>query len=218
METPTVSSRTPEGLRPPKALLDGVRVVEDSESLDGAAALLDRVAASVARPGTVHDLLAGAWLGHALHPLMTDLPIGFWTSASVLDLVGGRRARRAADLLLAAGTAAALPTVATGLAEYRHADQPARRVGVVHLAANATGIALYTASLVARARGRRARGVVLALAGATAATVGGYLGGHLATARKVGTRDRAFSAGDDGAAEPRRVAPQAGDLTPVRRP
>jgi len=210
-----VSTPRPEGLRPPRALVHGVRLVEKSGSLDGAATLVDRVAGAVARPGPVHDLLAGAWLGHALHPLMTDLPIGFWTSASVLDLVGRRRARPAADLLLAIGTATALPTVATGLAEYRHADQSARRVGVVHLSANAVGIALYTASLTARRRGRRARGIILALAGGAAATVGGYLGGHLATARKVGTRDAAFAPEADDAprqgpaatAAPGRVAP-----------
>jgi uncharacterized membrane protein len=184
-----VSTPAPERLRPPRSLVDGLRLVEDAEALDGAAALVDRAAAAVARPGAAHDLLAGTWLGHALHPLMTDLPIGFWTSASVLDLAGGRRARPAADLLLALGTAAALPTLATGLAEFRHAGRAARRVGVVHVGANAAGIALYTASLAARRRGRRGRGVVLALAGATAATVGGYLGGHLSTARKVGTRD-----------------------------
>jgi uncharacterized membrane protein len=198
MATSDVGSTVPsEGLRPPQALLDGVRLVEESAALDGVAVRLDEVAAAVARPGTAHDLLAGVWLGHSVHPLLTDLPIGFWTSASVLDLVGGRRARRAADLLLAAGTVAALPTVATGLAEYRHADTAARRVGVVHVAANTLGVALYAASLAARLRGRRARGVVLALAGATAATAGGYLGGHLATARKVGTRDPAFSGGSE---------------------
>ena len=36
------------------------------------------------------DALSGTWLGHPLHPLLTDLPIGFWTSAFTLDLVGGR--------------------------------------------------------------------------------------------------------------------------------
>ena len=33
------------------------------------------------------DLLRGRPLGHALHPALTDLPIGFWTSAAVLDVV-----------------------------------------------------------------------------------------------------------------------------------
>jgi uncharacterized membrane protein len=184
---------TTEGVSPaPPALVAALRHIEHAEGLDRPAAVLERVASAVARPGTVHDALVGSWLGHALHPLMTDLPIGFWTSASVLDLVGGAAARPAADRLLGLGVASALPTVATGLAEWLHADQPARRVGVVHVNANSVGIALYTASWLARRRGRRAAGVALALAGATAATVGGYLGGHLATARKVGTRAPQF--------------------------
>ena len=61
-------------------------------------------------------------------------------------------------------------------------------MGVVHAAANAAGLAFYTASLVARLRGRAGWGTALALGGMGVATVGGYLGGHLAIARKVGTR------------------------------
>ena len=179
-------------LRAPRPVVDGLLGIERARALDPPVAVMHRLAAAVARPGVVHDALVGTWLGHALHPLLTDLPIGFWTSASALDLIGGRRSRPAADRLLALGLASAVPTTATGLAEWLHADRRAQRVGVVHAAANTAGMALYTASLVARIRGRRGRGVVLALAGATAASLGGYLGGHLSVARKVGTRDAAF--------------------------
>ena len=44
--------------------------------------------------GPVKDALSGIWLGHALHPLLTDLPIGTWTSAVLLDWLGGGRAPR----------------------------------------------------------------------------------------------------------------------------
>jgi hypothetical protein len=79
----------------PAALVDGLRRLEDAAELDGAVAALDRVGAAIVPPGVVRDALVGRWLGHAVHPLLTDLPIGFWTSASVLDLLGGRRARPA---------------------------------------------------------------------------------------------------------------------------
>ena len=194
-----VSTHQSEKLHPPRTLIDGLRRVEGAEALDGAAHRIDRAARAVAHPGAVHDVLAGVWLGHALHPLMTDLPIGFWTGASVLDLAGRRRSQPAADLLLAIGTAMAVPTAATGLAEFMHADRATRRVAVLHVAANTIGTALYAASLASRLRGRRARGVVLAVAGATAATLGGYLGGHMSTARKAGTRDPAFADDDTGA-------------------
>jgi uncharacterized membrane protein len=181
----------------PGSLVARVRSIEANEGLDRPAALVQKVAEAVDRPGVVDDLLTGKPIGHAAHPLMTDLPIGFWTSASVLDLVGGLSSRKAADRLLALGILSAVPTVATGLAEWLRADTSSRRVGVVHANANSVGLAFYVASWVARKRGRRLRGVLLALVGATFATIGGYLGGHLATARKVGTRDPAFAVPGD---------------------
>jgi hypothetical protein len=174
--------------RPPPVLVEMVERLEASDGLDRPASLVARVAHRVVRPGPLEDALTGRWLGHALHPLLTDLPIGFWTSTSFLDLVGGRGSRPAATALLAAGNLAALPTVVTGLAEWRETEPVVRRVGVVHAAANAAGLALYTASLVARLRRRAGWGTALALGGMGVATVGGYLGGHLAIARNVGTR------------------------------
>src|ERR671937_250290 len=34
--------------------------------------------------------LNGVWLGHPLHPALTDVPIGAWTVGLVLDVVGAR--------------------------------------------------------------------------------------------------------------------------------
>lgn len=133
------------------------------------------------------DALSGTWLGHPLHPLLTDLPIGFWTSAFTLDLVGGRSTRRAATQLVAWGVVSAVPTALAGAADWGDTTGPARRVGLVHAAANTTALACYAASWWSRVRGRHARGVALGLAGATAATVGGYLGGHLLQTLGVGT-------------------------------
>ncbi len=132
------------------------------------------------------DALSGTWLGHPLHPLLTDLPIGFWTSAFTLDLVGGRSTRRAATHLVAWGVASAIPTALAGAADWGDTTGPARRVGLVHAAANTTALACYAASWWSRVRGRHGRGVALGLAGATAATVGGYLGGHLLQTLGVG--------------------------------
>ncbi len=136
--------------------------------------------------GRLKDALHGVWLGHPLHPPLTDLPIGFWTSAFVLDLFGGRRAQPAADALVGIGVATALPTAAAGLADWSELDDPERRIGLVHAASNVAATALYATSFVARRRGHRGVGVALGLAAASAATIGGYLGGHLTFRRAVG--------------------------------
>jgi uncharacterized membrane protein len=155
----------------------------DADHVDDLDPVVDAVADVVNRnlpPGPVRDALQGTWLGHPLHPLLTDLALGFWTSGFVLDFVPGKRFRPAADLMYLLGTVSAVPTVAAGLADWIELDRPRQRTGVVHAGANAVATGLYAWSLAARARGRRGRGVLLALGGATAATVGGYLGGHLA--------------------------------------
>lgn len=138
------------------------------------------------------SLLSGAWLGHPLHPVLTDIPIGSWTSASLLDLVGGRRAEPAADFLVVVGTLSAVPTALAGLSDWSDLGARARRVGVVHAAANLIGVALYTASLLPRRRGRRRAGTLLGLAGATTLTVGGLLGGHLIFRQGSGVDREAF--------------------------
>lgn len=160
--------------------------LEANAWLDAIGDPLGRVAGTVLPRGTVKDALHGVWLGHPLHPLMTDLPIGFWTSAWVLDLVGGKSSAKAAEKLVGLGVASALPTAAAGLADWSELNRPERRSGAVHAVANLAATALYAASYLARRRGRRGRGVALGMAGAAAATVGGFLGGHLAFRRAVG--------------------------------
>ena len=158
-------------------------------AVDGVASRVGRGIRSALQPGPVRDALSGRPLGHALHPLLTDLPIGAWTSATLLDAVGGRDGDQAAQRLIAIGIASALPTAASGLldwADTEPADAEVRRVGVVHAAANVTALALYSASLAARRRGARTRGRLLGLAGAGALAVGGHLGGHLSYSKAVG--------------------------------
>jgi nitrite reductase/ring-hydroxylating ferredoxin subunit/uncharacterized membrane protein len=168
----------------------------------GAVAGLDGPAEGVAKwvrgaipRGPVKDVLSGTPLGHAVHPLLTDLPIGTWTSAVVLDVVGGRGARPASRRLIAAGLIAAVPAATAGLndwADTTPASDAVRRIGAVHAVANVTGLGLFAASLGARMRDRHAKGVALGLAGMGALTVGGHLGGHLSFARGVGVDQTVF--------------------------
>lgn len=170
-----------------------LRRIEDEPRLDGLADRLTGLGRALTATPGLRDLLLGRPAGHAMHPWLTDVPIGAWTSASVLDLAGGRAARPAARRLVGLGVLAAVPTALTGLAELGHADERARRVGALHAAGNGAALALYAASWLVRRREQHLAGAVLALAGAGAASASGYLGGHLAIARKVGSRAAAFA-------------------------
>src|SRR5436190_5494278 len=102
--------------------------IADVEALDAVAGPIGKPLRELA-PSSLKDALSGTWLGHALHPLLTDVVIGSWTSASVLDLVGGDD--EAARRLIAVGIAAYAPTALTGASDWSDSeatDAPVRRV------------------------------------------------------------------------------------------
>jgi uncharacterized membrane protein len=203
---PDVTHPTPSGGSP---LVRAVQALEGTTALDPVAAVLARISSPVTRPAGLRALLQGRGAGHALHPPLTDLPVGLWTSAVVLDLIGGEGSREAARKLLGVGLLAAVPTAATGFAEWHDTGKPERRVGAVHALLNTAALGLLGSSWISRGRGRHGAGVAGALAGMAVATASAYLGGHLTTARKVGTRDEAFDRDGVGPALSR-PAPAAG--------
>src|SRR5256885_12005443 len=81
----------------------------------------------------IKDALNGTWLGHSLHPALSDVPIGAWLTGSILDLVG---ARRGADAAITLGVLAAVPTAAAGLADWHDQSGLTRRTGLVHALLN----------------------------------------------------------------------------------
>ena len=174
---------------PPGPLVDATRRLEQSSSLDGLRASTLRWPVR-STPGGQRPPEVGL-LGHALHLLLTDVPIGCWTAASALDLRGRPQDRGASRWLVGAGLAASAPTALTGLAEWARTGREAQRVGALHAALNAVATTLYLTSYVARARRRHGLGVAAALAGAAVTGASGYLGGHLTMARKIGSRDPA---------------------------
>jgi uncharacterized membrane protein len=156
--------------------------LESVEALDGPAQVAGRTVRGLIPDGARKDVLSGAWLGHAVHPILSDIPIGAWTSAVLLDWTGGKESRSAADQLILTGVLAAGATAATGWSDWANAEQgnaAVRRSGLVHAAANGTAIALMVGSYMARKRGARRRGKLLSLAGSAALGAGGWLGGHL---------------------------------------
>jgi nitrite reductase/ring-hydroxylating ferredoxin subunit/uncharacterized membrane protein len=158
--------------------------LERAAALDGIGDRLQAVTNSVIRPQRVRDLLHGTWLGHPLHPVLVQAPVGAFLSAAVLDLLPGQR--RAAGTLIAAGTAASLPAAAAGITDWATLGREQRRVGLVHATGNTVALSLYVGSLAARGRGRPGLGRALAYAGLSAAGASAYLGGHLAYTQGAG--------------------------------
>ncbi|MBW3668761.1 MAG: DUF2231 domain-containing protein [Actinobacteria bacterium] len=173
--------------------------VEEQAALDRPVDMAERLLPSSIGPdGSLRPLLGGQWLGHALHPMLTDFPLGAWMSASLLDFVGGKQARPASRRLIAFGILAAVPTAVAGASDWLSSTHRQQRVGVVHAVTNSTALGLYAGSWLARRRGRQAQGVLLGVVGGLAATVGGFFGGHLSMATDAGLRatESAFEADD----------------------
>ena len=161
--------------------------VEEAQALDAVSDRLQTTIFNVVRPQRVRDLLHGVWLGHALHPVLVQLPVGAFVSAAILDLLPGNR--RASTTLIAAGIAGVLPAAAAGWLDWSQMTKDRRRVGLVHAATNVVAVNLYAASLVTRLRGGSGKG--LGFAGLTVAGLGAYLGGHLSYARSAGANQAA---------------------------
>jgi nitrite reductase/ring-hydroxylating ferredoxin subunit/uncharacterized membrane protein len=191
--------------------------IEQLEPLDALTTLQEAVGKAVPNGSPLKDFLSGTWLGHPLHPPLTDVVIGAWTSALLLDLFAGEDSAEAADRLVAVGIAAAVPTASAGLSDWADVRGGARRVGVVHALGNTTALLLHTLSWFARRRGKRGRGVALSAAGYGLATVSAWLGGHLSFAQGVGVNQTAF---DEAPSEWTAVLDEEelveGRLTPAR--
>ena len=175
-----------------------VRQIESAGALDPAGEAVGRTVRGTVSAGALKDALSGTWLGHAVHPMLTDVVIGSFVSASLLDLLASDGEGAASERLIAVGIAAYLPTAASGLndwADTEVVDDTIRRVGLVHAGCNAVAATLYGASWRARRRGARGTGAVLGFAGMTVLMAGGYLGGHLSLSKGVGADQTVFDPG-----------------------
>src|SRR5262245_5859568 len=160
-----------------------VRTIERQGWLDPLADRLQAAVAGIYRAGgetgrVIRDMLHGTWLGHPLHPVLTDIPLGAWTAALVLDAMDNGRGRafsRAADASIGLGLAGAVGAATTGLTDWQHTVNSDRRTGLVHGLLNTAATTLYAGSFLLRRRGARAAGQGLAGAGFLLAVGAAYL-------------------------------------------
>jgi nitrite reductase/ring-hydroxylating ferredoxin subunit/uncharacterized membrane protein len=154
------------------------------------AAIADIYQAAGPAGQTVQNFLHGTWLGHPLHPVLTDLPVGAFTLALTLDAlesVGGRPELAAgADAAVAFGIVSALGAASAGATDWYRLHRKPQRIGLIHALCNVGGTALYGVSLALRRTGARGAGRAFGLAGFGLLTAGAYLGGDLVYAQQIG--------------------------------
>ncbi|WP_457033174.1 DUF2231 domain-containing protein [Kitasatospora sp. P5_F3] len=165
-----------------------------------------------ALPLPVRDALHGAWLGHPLHPALTQLPLGCWLSATALDLTG--RSPAAARRLTGLGLAAVPPTLWAGWVDWAELSAERRRLGLVHAASAVAATVLEIGSYRARRHGCTTAGALRGLAGLTVLSLAAALGGHLAHRQADPQSPHHVDSTDDRSAGPI-ASPPLNDLPEV---
>jgi nitrite reductase/ring-hydroxylating ferredoxin subunit len=164
----------------------------DVATFDKAIEPARRAVQGALKPQAFKDLLHGTWLGHPLHPVLVQVPVGSWVSAGLLDAIPPLRP--AATVLIGAGVAAAVPASLAGAADWSEQEIGVRRLGAVHALANTAALGLYIGSLAARRRGQGTLGRVLSYAGLGIAGGSAAIGGHMSYAQSSGASHAATAA------------------------
>jgi nitrite reductase/ring-hydroxylating ferredoxin subunit/uncharacterized membrane protein len=192
-------------LNPPLRHVIG-EVVENQTWLDKLAAPIQNwLLQFFGQPGQpnrkLKDLLNGTWLGHALHPVFTDIPVGAWSSTTLLDLAWLNNEddgiARGADLTLLLGLAGATGAIVTGVTDWSDLVGTDRRVGLMHGLLNGGITLLYLTSLLLRLTGQRRTAITLSTTGYLTTLFSAYLGGELSFAKGVGVNHVAWEGGSD---------------------
>lgn len=167
--------------------------VVDNPAIDQVAEPLSKAVREVygaAGPGgrLAKNALHGVWLGHPLHPVLTDVPLGAWTTALALDAVanGDSGMRRAATFAMGVGLAGALGAAVTGLTDWSETGGRSRRTGLVHGLMNLTATTLFAASFARRRGSSHENGRLSAWTGYAIALGAAYLGGDLVYGQRIG--------------------------------
>lgn len=167
-------------------------LVEKQDWLQGASDVLQKTGQAVLEPAgpAIRDILHGVWLGHPLHPVLTDVPLGAWTAAAVLDIMeatGTSEVGPGADAAVGVGIVGALGAAASGLADwYQLGEKRPQRIGAAHALLNTSALTLYAMSWALRRQGARGWGRALGWLGFGVVCASAYLGGQLVSEEKLG--------------------------------
>lgn len=126
----------------------------------------------------IHNFLNGTWLGHPLHAVLTDVPIGAFTIVIILDVLDQRYA---ADVALAFGVLAMIGAAVAGYADYADTDGLPRERATVHSTVMIVALVVYIASIFLRwgTTGDRTAAIATSIVGYLLVTVGAYIGGDV---------------------------------------
>lgn len=178
----------------------------DQPALDAVAAPLSQaVRGAYEAAGPVgrqaKNAVHGVWLGHPLHPVFTDLPLGAWTTGLVLDAMASanrdRGMERAADVAIAVGLAGAAGAAVTGLTDWSETSGRSRRTGLVHGLLNIAATTLYATAYILRKNGSRSSGQACAMAGYSVALGAAWFGGDLVYGQRIGVTHAAIDAPEE---------------------
>lgn len=149
----------------------------------------------------IKNMLNGTWLGHAVHPMLTDIPLGAWTGTTLLDIAAlageNKDIENSADLTLILGLLGAGGAAVTGVTDWSDLEGTDRRVGMMHGLLNGSITVMYLVSLIMRRTGQRRAGVALSTLGYLASLFSAYLGGEMVFAKGVGVNHVAWEGGSD---------------------
>jgi nitrite reductase/ring-hydroxylating ferredoxin subunit/uncharacterized membrane protein len=185
------------------------RIVRRQGWLEGPAELIQQVVGTFYRllgplGPPLKDLLHGASvLRHPLHPAVTDVPLGAWLTAVVLDYVAHFTARvptEAGDIALAIGIIGSLVAVASGLTDYHETNGHERRTAVLHGLTMIVVVGVICLSLGLRWWGSfelHAAAVGVATFGLVLSMLGMYVGGHLTFGMGTMVNRNAFAEGPE---------------------
>ncbi len=166
--------------------------------------------------------LSGTWLGHPLHPVLTDVPVGGWTAAILFDLLalifGVKTLGLASGIAIGLGVLAALAAIATGFADWMDVDPPELAVGITHAIINIAATILFAISFFVLWANNWTIGwsdFGLAILGYLTVTVGAFIGGSLVFRQGVMINRAAYQSGPQKFVS---VLPVSGlpDNTPIR--